>query len=252
MGQIAALPLDILYMILEHSLADDPATLRACAQAGNWTLTTCAHTILYRRIVLSDFHTHAAQLPLLARTVASNPSLGALVTILLVTDARGVVPWYPYPGQPLLTPALLPFCRLSQLRVLRLHQIRLLGVGGLLATVAVLPKLECLGCNTLWDRRACRRNTINDDVDVGLTDIPTCIDLFPRLKELVISGGHWRHAAFARRLLLDYRVGIADLEAIVVYFKQATQALRWVPVIRAASATLRTLSVSMSDRMLGD
>lgn len=250
MRQIVDLPPDILYIIL-GSLADEPATLRACALAGNWALTTCARTMLYNHIVLSDFPIHAAQMPLLARTIASNPALGALVTALLITDARGVVPWYPYPRQPLLRPALLPFCHLLQLRVLKLHQLRIMGVEGLLATLAMLPRLECLGCDTLWDQRACHRNTIDDDADVGLTEI-TGIDSFPKLKELVISGGYWRHAAFALRLLRNYRMGIANLEVIAINLEQATQALRWVPVIRAASATLRTLSMSLSDRMLRD
>lgn len=212
MPQMSSPPLDILYTIM-NTLADDRASLHACVLAGNRALAACAQTILYRDVSLSGVSHEVADLHLFSRTLSANPSLGALVKTLRISESLGIdsLPCL-NDEEPLLTPALLPFSRLSELRILTLLNVRVLGVDGFLAVLVMLPKLERLVCDTLVDQIALNRGTIYDDAEDTRLYVPPPRDRFPELIELRVEYGFWCHATFANRLLSSYSTATANLQ----------------------------------------
>lgn len=254
MPERAALPLDILYLIME-ALEDDPASLCACALAGR-ALATCVRTSLYRHIFLSSFSLQRVEIPLLSRTLAADPSLGPRVRALEISDPRtGVVPWSLPPVRPLyVTPELPLLHHLSELRTLILHQVLLHSIdsSSFLTVLAMFPKLEDLVCHTLLDATSNNGGAANDAVE------PITLDAlqqrpFPSLRALVIDNGYWNsHTILADRLLLDDEAALANLQLLDLDLGSTSGTPWWVPVIRAAGATLRSLSISVVDPTPGD
>lgn len=252
MPERAALPLDILYLIME-ALEDDPASLCACALAGR-ALATCVRTSLYRHIFLSSFSLQRVEIPLLSRTLAADPSLGPRVRALEISDPRtGVVPWSLPPVRPLcVTPELPLLHHLSELRTLILHQVLLHSMDSFLTVLAMFPKLEDLVCHTLVDATSNNGGAANDAVE------PITLNAlhrrpFPRLQALVINNGYWNsHTVLADRLLLDHEAALAGLQLLDLDFGSTSGTLWWAPVIRAACATLHSLSISVVDQTPDD
>lgn len=247
MPERTALPLDILYLIME-ALEDDPASLCACALAGR-ALATCVRTSLYRHIFLSSFSLQRVEIPLLSRTLAADPSLGPRVRSLEISDPRtGVVPWSLPPVRPLcVTPELPLLHHLSELRTLILHQVLLHSMDSFLTVLAMFPKLEDLVCHTLLDATSNNGGAADDAVELitlnALQRRP-----FPSLRALVINNGYWNsHTVLADRLLLDDEAAIAGLQLLDLDFGSTAGTLWWAPVIRAAGATLLSLSISVVD-----
>lgn len=219
MPQMSSLPLDILYMIID-TLADDRAPLRACILAGNRALATCAQTILYRDVSLSGVSREVADLHLFSRTLSAHPSLGALVKTLRISGSLESHPQYLFDEESLLTPELLPFSHLPELRILTLDHVWLLGVDGLLAVLAMLPKLERLVCDGLFDQAALDLGTIYEDMETAISSVPPPGDVLPGLKGLQvrIEYGYWRHPAFANRILFNHPSVIANLQHLDLSF----------------------------------
>lgn len=234
------------------ALADDRASLHGCVLAGNRALAACAQTILYRDVSLSAVSREAADLHLFSRTLSANCSLGALVKTLRISGSLESHPRYLFDEKPLLTPELLPFSHLPELRILTLGHVRLLGVDGMLAVLAMLPKLERLVCDGLFDQAALDLGTIYEDMETAISSVPPPRDVFPGLKGLRVEYGYWRHPAFANRILFNYPSVIAHLQHLDLSFACIEDTLSWAPVIRAAGATLRSLSITLADHDLLD
>ncbi len=236
MSEAKFLPLEIIYQIVDI-LADDPPTLCACALTGT-ALVACARTNLYKHIAPAFSH-QSQQGLLLSRTLSSNPALGTLVQSLKISERL-------CREQPLLTPELLPFHHLAELRVLTLYLVEISGVDGICAILAALPKLERLVCDSLLDTTHMIPPETTNEITSPRSK--SRLALFPTLKELSVKHGHWRHAELAERLLLHRPSAIADLQSLDVSFGCSSEALAWVPVVRTAGARLRSLSMSMADR----
>lgn len=236
MSEAKFLPLEIVYQIVDI-LADDPPTLCACALTGK-ALMACVQTNLYKHIAPTFSH-QSQQGALLSRTLSSNPVLGTLVQSLKISERL-------YREQPLLTPELLSFHHLSELRVLTLYLVEVSGVDGIYGIIAALPKLERLICDSLLDATSYDLpGPTNEATDPRSKSHPA---QFPTLKELAMKHGHWRHAELAEHLLSHNPSAVASLESLDVSFGCSGEALAWVPVVRAAGAHLRSLSLSMADQ----
>ncbi|KAI0350760.1 hypothetical protein OH77DRAFT_1001993 [Trametes cingulata] len=246
MSHTIQLPLEIIYHVIDN-MDDDLPTLRQCALT-NKALLACARANLYRHITLNGYAYEKAQL--LSRTLRAEPTLGSLIRSLRISRLI-------YPDgiahDVYLTPDLLPFHLLNELREFTLHWMQLQRVDELITIVAALPRLERFVCDTLVDESpaplpleyAAMRALEAENVLRRPTADPA---LFPRLKELVIKHGPWSHLILAQKLLLTHRTVVEGLHLIDISFGGTGEALAWVPVIRAAGPRLQSLSISMTDR----
>ncbi|KAI0363795.1 hypothetical protein BV20DRAFT_1116695 [Pilatotrama ljubarskyi] len=238
-------PLEVIYHIMDY-LEDDLSALRSCA-ITNKALLSCARANMYRNIRLVGHAYRQSQL--LSRTLRAEPTLGSLVRSLRIS---GLIAPHTSTGSELyLTPDVLPFHLLHELRELTLHWMQLRRVDDLVAIVATLPALERLACDTLVDDSSAElplEHAATRAAENILQRPRPDPALFPRLKELLIKHGPWNHSAFAKTLLLSHRVAIESLQLIDISFGGTAEALAWVPVIGVAGPRLQSLSISMTDR----
>ncbi|KAI0363794.1 hypothetical protein BV20DRAFT_975195, partial [Pilatotrama ljubarskyi] len=250
MSPLSQLPLEIIYHII-GLLEDDVSTLQHCA-LSNKAMLSCARANLYRNIRFIGYAYR--QLQLLSRTLQAEHTLGSLVRSLRISGVspfgdRGIYTDF------FLTPDVLPFHLLSQLRELNLHGMQFCHIDDLVAIVGALPALERLVCDALIDdmlpllpleqvgQRIFQRSN-------GLEQPWPDPAQLPRLKELVIKNGQhrWEHWTLSKRLLMVHPVALQGLQLIDVSVGCVAEAAAWVPVIRAASLRLHSLSITMADR----
>ncbi|KAI0653092.1 hypothetical protein C8Q70DRAFT_1038849 [Cubamyces menziesii] len=246
---IMVLPLDVFYQIAEM-LEGDSFTLRRLALTSRAFLP-CARSLLYKNIAIVARSSDAWRLDLLSRTFRANPQLGALVKSLklvrlgvhhLTAYANDRKVWS-------LTSDFLPFYHLRNLHTLNMQRVMLIrGIDDLIAILGFLPSLKKLVCDDLVQDGQEPMEPLPHPLPAP--HVPLKPPPFPVLHELVITDGPWSHWAFARRLLLNHRGSVAQLESIIVSLRDPTEALWWVPIIRTAGHRLRTVSMSIADTSL--
>ncbi|KAI0643549.1 hypothetical protein C8Q79DRAFT_1012821 [Trametes meyenii] len=243
---LADVPPDVVLPILEL-LSADRNTLRACALV-NRSLLSCARAILYRDIILE--HAVFTNVQILGRTLTKDPSLRGLTKSLEIRCSLDM----PEAGRPI-TPDLFPFGFLTNLRTLVLRYVDLQKVDDLFAIISALPKLQRLVCEALLQDiqtfRGVPRGTVTS-AEQQQTPHPARIHSPEsnslNLKEIVITNGSWDHGELAISLLLCKHGHAADvLQSLDVSFGDSAMAIVWAPVARAASACLRSLSISMAN-----
>ncbi|KAI0643547.1 hypothetical protein C8Q79DRAFT_187431 [Trametes meyenii] len=256
MSETVSLPLEVVYHII-GSLEGDLTALRQCALT-NSALLACARENLYHDITLTGWVKKAR---LLGRTLRENMTIGAHVKYLKIS--RLVDPSSSTSCRPgltavdvHLTPEILPFCRLPNLRGLAMKWVQLHRADDVLKIAAVLPRLESLACETLIEDGSILLHTpfggpdmLISRLDEGLNRLSIAdVARFPKLKQLIVKHGSWNHNALAKRLLLHHRGSIDGLEKIDVSFGNTPDALAWVPVILTAAARMQSVRISMADR----
>ncbi|KAI0668035.1 hypothetical protein C8Q78DRAFT_268244 [Trametes maxima] len=255
MTETISLPLEVVYHII-GSLEGDLTALRQCALTSS-ALLACARENIYHDVTLAGWVKKAR---LLCRTLLENTTIGAHIKFLkishLVDPSSSSRPGLKA-ADVYVTPELLPFCRLPNLRSLSIKCVQLHRADDVLKIVAVLPRLESLACETLIDDGSTLLLTpfggpdmLTSRSDEGLVHLPSIVNVarFPKLKQLTVKHGSWNHSALAKRLLLHYRGRIDGLTKIDVSFGNTPDALAWVPVIRTAAARMQSVRISMADR----
>lgn len=256
MSQTTVLPYELLYMIMEF-LDDDSSALCACALTAK-ALAACAQAILYRHVTLLGLSygigTKYAR-PRLIRSIAANPSLGALVKSLRMSGSvPSRLPSHPHGrgeggGETVIRPGTLPFHQLSQLLVLDLRFVVFAQIDNLLDILAMLPKLERLVCSHIGTDEE------SEHLPMPVSDVMNHsqeLAQFPKLKTFIVKNlASVVYRALADRLLLPrYRVMIAELQVVdisLIYDALPSDALAWVSTIDIARARLRSLSIFVAD-----
>ncbi|KAI0628344.1 hypothetical protein C8Q77DRAFT_1162336 [Trametes polyzona] len=246
MGGQPILPLEIIYTIIEN-LQGDGSTIRACMLSGK-AVFSCAQATLYRDISFTGsqvrIHSRARRL---SRTLRAHPSLGSLVQSLTISGFFQVSLRTDIDFWHFLTPLLLPFSLLTDLRALTLTVSDIADPAGFMAVVAVLPRLERLVCNSV--------NVIMNKPDSWLaakdaaySDKP--LTPFPQPKHIILKHINEFLGCYAERLLLEHENGNAiQLEDIELSAGYHEGVYAWVPVIRASGSRLRHLSIAVTKRL---
>ncbi|CDO74926.1 hypothetical protein BN946_scf184706.g5 [Trametes cinnabarina] len=240
---VVALPLEIIQQVVD-CLADDLYTLRQCAVV-NGPFPECARATLYRHITFKG--EAMGELRLLSRTLSIDPRMGALVKTLEISDLAHTPRSHAGSPNIHLVRESLPFHMLSQLHTLRLYAMRYRGADELLSILVSLPRLR-LHCENVSDWYAFRSLlALPSPENLPRQPLPLGT-LLPVLRTLVIKDGSWGHDKLAERLVNDYRETVRELRNIELSFGGSAEAIFWVPVIRAAGPSLRSISMSLADR----
>lgn len=248
-------PLDVILHIFDLLSGDDSSTgtLYNCALTGQ-ELHIYARASLYRSITLADSVPALAKARKLSQTLNANPPLGALVrtlTLSQITLGNGNALGDGRFSRPRLAD-LLPWHLLCELRGLTLDLVRLRTGDSLVAVISVLPRLKMLNCRHFWDRSRWRWPlpvTFTESPDPILDIDPPDSARFPTIKTIAIYYKDWTHTTLVERLLQDDGWAVRAMQVINLAFAYGSACtLLWVPVIHAAAAQLRSITIPMPGR----
>ncbi|KAI0628339.1 hypothetical protein C8Q77DRAFT_474470 [Trametes polyzona] len=117
----------------------------------------------------------------------------------------------------------------------------------LLLVLAMLPRLKQFTCHGLTEFSATRWSP-SAALPTGTDPDPPLPTEFPLLEEVTVRHAMWDHpTVLAERLLENDGEKARNLGDLTVSLEMPGHAHPWVPVIRVASARLRSLTITMKD-----